>query len=98
MSRIGKKPVPIIDGVKVVVKDRKISVDGPLGKLEFEHRPEVSVSIDEDAKQVVVSRDSDERSRRVSGSLNVTSTSLNSLSDPFVIRMQLPAKLVTVSP
>ncbi len=64
MSRIGKKPVPIIDGVKVVVKDRKISVDGPLGKLEFEHRPEVNVSIDEDAKQVVVSRDSDERTSR----------------------------------
>jgi large subunit ribosomal protein L6 len=64
MSRIGKKPVPIIDGVKVVVKDRKISVDGPLGKLEFEHRPEVSVSIDEDAKQVVVTRDSDERTSR----------------------------------
>ncbi len=64
MSRIGKKPVPIIDGVKVVVKDRKILVDGPLGKLEFEHRPEVSVSVDEDAKQVVVSRDSDERTSR----------------------------------
>ncbi|MAD79336.1 MAG: 50S ribosomal protein L6 [Pirellulaceae bacterium] len=64
MSRIGKKPVPIIDGVKVAVKDRKVTVDGPLGKLEFEHRAEVSVSIDEDAKQVVVTRDSDESESR----------------------------------
>ena len=64
MSRIGKKPVPIIDGVKVAVKDRKVTVDGPLGKLEFEHRAEVSVSIDEDAKQVVVTRDSDESASR----------------------------------
>jgi len=64
MSRIGKKPVPIIAGVKVVAKDRKVSVEGPLGKLEFEHRAEVSVSIDEDAKQVVVSRDSNENASR----------------------------------
>ena len=64
MSRIGKKPVPIIDGVKVAVKDRKISVDGPLGKLEFEHRAEVSVSVDDEGKQVVVARDSDERAAR----------------------------------
>ena len=64
MSRIGKKPVPIIDGVKVVVKDRNISVDGPLGKLEFEHRREVSVTVDAAAKQVVVSRESDESGPR----------------------------------
>ena len=64
MSRIGKKPVPIIDGVKVAIKDRTVSVDGPLGKLEFEHRPEITVSLDDDGKQVVVSRDSDERESR----------------------------------
>ena len=64
MSRIGKKPVPIIDGVSVGVSERVVSVEGPKGKLEFTHRPEVSVAVEEESKQVVVSRSSDERTSR----------------------------------
>ena len=64
MSRIGKKPVPIADGVKVAVNGRSIEVEGPKGKLAFEHRPEVSVSVDDDAKAVVVDRQNDERPSR----------------------------------
>lgn len=64
MSRIGKKPVPVIDGVKVGVADRLITVEGPKGKLEFKHRPEVTVAVDDESKQVVVSRDNDERTAR----------------------------------
>lgn len=64
MSRIGKKPVPIVDGVKVSIQDRMITVEGPLGKLQYEHRPEIGVRVDEEAKQVVVTRDSDEREPR----------------------------------
>lgn len=64
MSRIGKKPVPIADGVKVAVNGRNIEVEGPKGKLNFEHRPEVSVSVDDDAKAVTVERQNDERPSR----------------------------------
>ncbi|RIK80068.1 MAG: 50S ribosomal protein L6 [Planctomycetota bacterium] len=61
MSRIGKKPVAIVDGVKVSVADREISVEGKLGKLVWTHRPEVDVVVDAAAKEVRVSRKSDER-------------------------------------
>lgn len=64
MSRIGKKPVSIADGAKVSISGRTIEVEGPKGKLSYEHRPEVSVAVDEDIKHVVVSRDGDERSSR----------------------------------
>ncbi|MEZ6137929.1 MAG: 50S ribosomal protein L6 [Pirellulaceae bacterium] len=64
MSRIGKKPVPVIDGVKVSVSDRVISVEGPKGKLEFKHRPEIQVAVEDDGKSVVVSRDTEERTAR----------------------------------
>ena len=50
MSRIGKKPVPVPAGVKVQIADHTIAVEGKLGKLEWEHRPEVSVAYDEAAK------------------------------------------------
>ncbi|MDP7204592.1 MAG: 50S ribosomal protein L6 [Pirellulaceae bacterium] len=64
MSRIGKKPVEIPAGIQVAVNERVFSVEGPQGKLQFEHRPEVSVEIDEENKQVVVTRKSDEREAR----------------------------------
>lgn len=64
MSRIGKKPVPIADGVKVSVANNVVDVDGPLGKLQFEHRPEIDVSVAEDGKEVSVSRHDDERTSR----------------------------------
>lgn len=64
MSRIGKKPIPVADGVKVSVADSVVAVEGPKGKLEFKYRPEVQVSVDEDGKAVVVSRDTEERTAR----------------------------------
>ena len=64
MSRIGKKPVPVVDDVKVSVGDRLITVEGPKGKLEFQHRPEVSVSVEEDGKTVNVTRETNDRTSR----------------------------------
>lgn len=64
MSRIGKKPVEIPAGIQVAVSDRVVSVEGPQGKLQLEHRPEVSVQVDEESKQVIVTRIDDERESR----------------------------------
>jgi large subunit ribosomal protein L6 len=64
MSRIGKKPVAIPGGVKITVQGRKIEVEGPKGKLAWEHPPEVSVSIDEESQQVEVERGKDDRNSR----------------------------------
>jgi large subunit ribosomal protein L6 len=62
MSRIGKKPVPIIDGVKVSVADHLVSVEGPKGKLQFQHRPEVQVVVE--GGEVRVSSDTTNRTCR----------------------------------
>ena len=43
MSRIGKKPIPIPDKVKVNINGTRVEVEGPLGKLEMTSRPEISV-------------------------------------------------------
>ncbi|MEM9353202.1 MAG: 50S ribosomal protein L6 [Planctomycetota bacterium] len=64
MSRIGKKPVAIPDGVKVGVSQREITVEGKLGKLNWTHRPEVVVEVDEEGKTVNVSRPGDDRESR----------------------------------
>ncbi|WP_425615157.1 50S ribosomal protein L6 [Anatilimnocola sp. NA78] len=64
MSRIGNKPVAIIDGVKISVTGRQINVEGPKGKLSWEHRPEVSVTVDAGTKLITVARQNDEREAR----------------------------------
>jgi large subunit ribosomal protein L6 len=47
MSRIGKKPIQIPEGVKVNFEGGKVIVEGPKGKLEKEIRPEIGVEIKE---------------------------------------------------
>lgn len=61
MSRVGKKPIPVLDGVKVAIDGQTVQVEGPKGKLSFTHREEVSVAIAEGGKEVIVSRVSDDR-------------------------------------
>ena len=51
MSRIGNKPVAVPGDVKVAVSGRKVSVEGPKGKLQWEHRPEIEVKFDDGAQR-----------------------------------------------
>ncbi len=64
MSRIGNKPVPLPAGVKVQLDGRTITVEGPKGKLQWEHRPEVSMTHDQQANTIVVARRDDQRTSR----------------------------------
>jgi len=64
MSRIGKKPIPVLDGVKVAIDGLTVNVEGPKGKLSFTHREEVKVTLEDGGKSVLVSRDNEDRSSR----------------------------------
>jgi large subunit ribosomal protein L6 len=64
MSRLGKKPLSVPEGVKVAVDGAKVAVEGKLGKLEMQFRPEVAVAFDPAAKTVSVSRKADDRQSR----------------------------------
>ncbi len=46
MSRIGKKPIAIPNGVQVAVKDAAITVKGPKGELVRQFNPAMSVKIE----------------------------------------------------
>jgi large subunit ribosomal protein L6 len=45
MSRIGKKPIVIPNGVQVTQNGQKVAVKGPKGNLEVEIHPKVQVTI-----------------------------------------------------
>ena len=70
MSRIGDKPIDVPGGVKVGVADCTITVEGPLGKLQWTFRPEITAKVevddkkDGDAEKIVCTRVDDERQTR----------------------------------
>ncbi|HXV69616.1 MAG TPA: 50S ribosomal protein L6 [Nitrospira sp.] len=62
MSRIGKKPIAIPGGVEVKVAGSTVSVQGPLGKLNWSLAQGVGVAVE--GGQVTVSRSGDDRKLR----------------------------------
>ena len=54
MSRIGKKPISLPSGVKVSVEKNLITVEGPLGQLKQDFRPEVEMAVDSAANVLEV--------------------------------------------
>ena len=75
MSRIGKQPITIPEGVEVKLDGNKISVKGPKGALEKELNPIVNVSIE--GNTITVTRPNDEAlSRSLHG---LTRTLINNM-------------------
>ena len=62
MSRIGKKPIPIPEKVKVEVSGGNVSVEGPRGKLSLRLHP--SMMVKAEARQLVCVRPSDNKLHR----------------------------------
>src|SRR5438128_2323049 len=64
MSRIGKQPVIVPKGVEVGVAGRSVTVKGPKGNLKWEHPAPITVKVDKDKGQVVVTRPEGSTSRQ----------------------------------
>jgi large subunit ribosomal protein L6 len=64
MSRIGKKPVAMPDGVSMTLAGRTVKIKGPKGELVFDMPERVEVAQDDAAKSIVVTRHGDERQAR----------------------------------
>lgn len=59
MSRVGKKPIPIPQGVEVKLDKNIITVKGKLGNLTRELHPDMSIKVDNG--QIVVERPTDQK-------------------------------------
>jgi large subunit ribosomal protein L6 len=62
MSRIGRSPITLPQGVDVTVADRRIAVKGPKGSLERELPPDIMVRQEDGS--LLVERPDDERRHR----------------------------------
>jgi len=62
MSRIGRKPIPIPEGVKVQINNNTVVVEGPKGKLQQSFHPDMIIRSENG--QIIVERPSDNRFHR----------------------------------
>lgn len=69
MSRVGKIPVAIPSGVTVKVAAGEVSVSGPQGNLTWTYPSTAEVVVDETAKCVLVTRNSDLKQARANHGL-----------------------------
>ena len=70
MSRIGKMPIAVPDGVAVKIEDNKVVVTGPKGSLERCFNPEMTIALD--GGSLTVSRPGDDRQHRAMHGLTRT--------------------------
>lgn len=64
MSRIGKQPISVPNDVKIAIDGRNVTVEGKLGKLSQELRPEIAAAMEDEGKTLVVTRKNDSRTAR----------------------------------
>jgi large subunit ribosomal protein L6 len=62
MSRIGKMPIPVPDGVKVEMKGNRVTVSGKRGSLEQAFHPDMQIALEDGV--LSVSRPTDSREHR----------------------------------
>ena len=89
MSRIGKIPITIPPKVEVNVQDRKVWVEGPRGKLDFDLPKPISLAIDSD--KIIVNRDGDDSKAKAFHGLSrsILSNLVKGVSDGFVKKLEI---------
>ena len=65
MSKIGKRPIKVVQDVKVVFNNRILQVKGPKGELELQTHPDVDLVIDNETLSVVASNENTAKSAMI---------------------------------
>lgn len=69
MSRIGRLPIIIPDGVKVSCTDKVINIEGPKGKSSLNLPDNLNVKLEENPKRIIVERKANEKFDKASHGL-----------------------------
>lgn len=89
MSRIGKKPINILDKIKITKKDNRIEVTGPKGTLSLNVVDGVKVNVN--GNEINVERDSDNRRNKALHGLyrSLIQNMVNGVNEGFSKKLEL---------
>jgi large subunit ribosomal protein L6 len=89
MSRIGKQPIAIPPKVKVEIKERKIFVEGPKGRLDWELPRRTSLKV-QDGKIVVSRAGEDAQAKALHGlSRALVNNMVRGVTEGFVKKLEI---------
>lgn len=89
MSRIGKLPIEIPQGVDVIIDGQTITAKGPLGTESVTVREEIIIK-KEDNKIVLTRRDEERKTRALHGlSRTLVANAINGVKEGFVKKLEL---------
>src|SRR5262245_9993154 len=91
MSRIGKKPVTVPDGVDVKVNDGAILVKGKHGELTLRFHPSMKVAYDSGKREIQVARPDDQRQNRALHGLTraLINNMVKGVVEPFEKKLEI---------
>ena len=92
MSRIGKKPIDIPDGVKVELKGLQIKVSGSLGQLQMDRHPRIKVKIDDSEGKIYIENEKpqDHTNRQLHGTVRaLIANMITGVSKGFERKMEI---------
>ena len=92
MSRIGKKPITVPKGTSVELKSQQVKVSGPLGKLEMECHPLVTLKLEDNGETLVLDNPTpdDRRAKQLHGTMRaLIANMVAGVSKGFEKKMQI---------
>jgi len=98
MSRIGKKPVLLVEGVNVDFQDDRLTVKGPLGSITKDIHPDVSLDINSE-RILVIDKFNDKFHRSLQGTIRsivmnmVTGVTKGFIKELFIVGMGYKAEV-----
>ncbi len=89
MSRIGKKPIPIPQGVEVKIDKNKVTIKGKLGTLQKEMHPDMIIKINNN--NILVERPTDQKRHKALHGLTraLIANMIKGVSEGFKLTQEL---------
>jgi large subunit ribosomal protein L6 len=91
MSRIGKQPIPLPEGVEVTLRKTEITVQGPHGSVSAIVHPDIEVVEEKEPRELRVARPSDSKHHRSLHGLtrSLIASAVQGVSQPFVKTLEI---------
>jgi large subunit ribosomal protein L6 len=90
MSRIGKLPIQIPEGVTAEIKDRNITIKGPKGELSFDFGYRVDVDKNEEDNIIVAQRENTKQAKSMWGTARaVIANMIKGVTESFEKKLEL---------
>ena len=89
MSKIGKRPIKLVQDVKVAFNNRVLEVKGPKGALELPTHPDVDLVIDNETLSVISSNEGSTKTALIGTTWKLISNMIHGVSQGFQKQLNL---------